>query len=74
MNYQQVKAAIEEGGSIRAAAKRLGKSYTAVQWWLAKHGYEVEHKAVLVQRLTSVTVKLTAKGQAAIEESGETNA
>jgi molybdenum-dependent DNA-binding transcriptional regulator ModE len=68
MNVQQVREAIEQGGSIRAAAKLLGKSYNTLQWWLARHGYEVQHKAVLVERLAPVTFNLTSKGKQAIEE------
>jgi molybdenum-dependent DNA-binding transcriptional regulator ModE len=44
-----VKFAIEQGGSIRAASKLLGKSYTSIQWWLARNGYEVQRRAVLVR-------------------------
>lgn len=47
MNVEQVKEAIERGGSIRSAAKLLGKSYTALQWWLARHGYQVVRKATI---------------------------
>jgi molybdenum-dependent DNA-binding transcriptional regulator ModE len=47
MDIQQVKSAIERGGSIRRASKLLGKSYTAVQWWLARNGYQVVKKATL---------------------------
>jgi molybdenum-dependent DNA-binding transcriptional regulator ModE len=69
MTYQQVQAAVKKGGSIRGAAKLLGKSYTALQWWLAQNGYEVVREARLVRnhRLDSVTVELTAKGQAVVE-------
>ncbi len=77
LNVKNVSKAIEDGGSVRAAAKLLGKSYTALQWWIARNGYEVkrECKAVLMKRSDNETVDLTAKGQAAIEdESEETNA
>lgn len=67
MNYQQVRTAIERGGSIRGAAKLLGKSYTAIQWWLARNGYEVQRRAVLVPIKRGETFELTAKGQAEIE-------
>lgn len=49
MDVQQVKEAIEKGGSIRAAAKLLGKSYQSLQWWLARNGYRIEKRAVLVK-------------------------
>jgi len=52
MDVDKVKEAIEKGGSIRAASKLLGKSYTTVQWWLARNGYRVEHKAVLIKVMT----------------------
>ncbi|MBX3084610.1 MAG: hypothetical protein KF716_23435 [Anaerolineae bacterium] len=48
MDYQSVSQAVEKGGSIREAAKLLKKSYTAVQWWLARNGYKVVKKASLV--------------------------
>jgi len=47
MNEQSVKSAIEQGGSVRAAAKLLGKSYNAVNWWLARNGYVVVKKATI---------------------------
>jgi molybdenum-dependent DNA-binding transcriptional regulator ModE len=50
MDYQAISKALHQGGSIRAAAKLLGKSYTAVQWWIARNGYAVERRAVLVRR------------------------
>lgn len=49
MNVETVKDAIERGGSVRAAAVLLGKSYTSVQWWLARNGYRVEKVAKLVK-------------------------
>jgi len=49
ITYETVSAAIEQGGSIRQASKLLGKSYTAVQWWLARNGYEVKYRAKLVR-------------------------
>lgn len=67
MNDKMVRQAIEQGGSIRRAAKLLGKSYTSVQWWLARNGYRVQRRAVLVKLGQRETVELTAKGQAAIE-------
>lgn len=47
--YDDVRKAIREGNSIRGAAKLLGKSPTALQWWIARNGYRVEHRAVLVR-------------------------
>lgn len=67
MKFNEVKTAIEQGGSIRAAARILGKSYTSVQWWLARNGYRVQQRAVLVKLGQRETMELTAKGQAAIE-------
>lgn len=49
MEADQVRSAIEQGGSIRAAAKLLGKSYNTVQWWLARNGYQIEKRAVMVK-------------------------
>jgi molybdenum-dependent DNA-binding transcriptional regulator ModE len=48
MDYKSVSQAVEKGGSIREAAKLLGKSYTSIQWWLARNGYKVVKKASLV--------------------------
>lgn len=48
VTYEDVRSAIEKGGSARAAAKLLGKSYTSIQWWLARNGYKVVKKASLV--------------------------
>lgn len=59
MKYETVLEAIEKGGSIRAAAVLLGKSYTSVQWWLARNGYRVAHVATLVP----VEFKLTDQGR-----------
>lgn len=50
MDYQKVKAAIEKGGSIRAAAELLNVAYQSLQWWLATNGYAVEKRAYLVKR------------------------
>lgn len=47
MDYLSVLTAIEKGGSVRGAAKLLNKSYTALQWWLARNGYKVVKKASL---------------------------
>lgn len=49
LNVETVSKAIEQGGSIRAAAKLLGKSYTSVQWWMARNGYRIQRKSVLVK-------------------------
>lgn len=49
ITLEEVTTAIEQGGSIRAAAKILGKSYTALQWWLARNGYEIRYKAEVVR-------------------------
>lgn len=49
MNVWEIKGAIERGGSIRAAARELGVSYTSVQWWLARNGYRVVKVAKLVR-------------------------
>lgn len=49
MNVQTLKRAVERGGSIRAAARELGVSYTSVQWWLARNGYRVVKVAKLVR-------------------------
>ncbi|HRE47189.1 MAG TPA: hypothetical protein PLD47_05640 [Aggregatilineales bacterium] len=49
MNIQALKKAVERGGSIRAAARELGVSYTSVQWWLARNGYRVVKVAKLVR-------------------------
>lgn len=55
MDEEKVRSALEEGGSIRAAAKLLKKSYTAVQWWIARHGFEVRKRATLVRRSERAT-------------------
>lgn len=47
MNVETVRTAVEAGGSIRKAAKLLGKSYTALQWWLARNGYRIVQKATI---------------------------
>jgi len=47
LTHETVKRAVEQGGSARAAAKLLGKSYTAVQWWLARNGYRVVTRATI---------------------------
>lgn len=47
LTKEKVKNAIERGGTIREAAKMLGKSYSAVQWWLARNGYEIVHMATI---------------------------
>jgi molybdenum-dependent DNA-binding transcriptional regulator ModE len=49
LTYPKVKTAIKTGGSIRAASKLLGISYTALQWWLARNGLQIEKRAVLVR-------------------------
>lgn len=49
LNYQKVSKAIAKGGSVRAAARILGKSYTAVQWWIARNGYRIKKRAELVR-------------------------
>jgi len=49
LNIQALKKAVERGGSIRAAARELGVSYTSVQWWLARNGYRVVKVAKLVR-------------------------
>ena len=41
MNEDKVRASIRQAGSIRGAARLLGVSYTSVQYWLMKNGYEV---------------------------------
>lgn len=50
MDEKRIRDALSEGGSVRAAAKLLNKSYTAVQWWIARNGYEVKKVAILVPR------------------------
>jgi molybdenum-dependent DNA-binding transcriptional regulator ModE len=60
MNAYSVKAAIEKGGSIRQGARLLGKSYTALQWWLARNGYEVVKVA---------TIRPIRRGAQRLEES-----
>jgi molybdenum-dependent DNA-binding transcriptional regulator ModE len=47
MNVDEVRTAIERGGSIREAAKLLGKSYTSLQWWLARNSYRITHSATI---------------------------
>ena len=54
LDLADVKGAIEIGGSVRQAAKLLGKSYTTVQWWLARNGYEV---------VRTVTIKPIKRGK-----------
>lgn len=49
LNLDNVSDAVRKGGSIRAASKLLGKSYTSIQWWLARNGYRVERRAFLVK-------------------------
>jgi len=47
MQADEVRAAIEKTGSINKAAKVLGKSHTALQWWIARNGYQVIKTATL---------------------------
>lgn len=47
MKVDEVRRAVEHGGSIREAAKLLGKSYTTVQWWLARNGYQIVKRATI---------------------------
>lgn len=49
LTHAKVSKAVQKGGSIRRAAKLLGKSYTAVQWWMARNGYRIEKRATLVK-------------------------
>jgi hypothetical protein len=66
LTLEIVSEAIAQGGSIRAAAKLLGKSYTAVQWWLAANGYKVEYYARVTPRFALTLKGLEALG--ALEE------
>lgn len=50
LTVETVKNAVEKGGSIRGAAKMLGISYTSVQWFLAREGYELVKKATIQKR------------------------
>jgi molybdenum-dependent DNA-binding transcriptional regulator ModE len=53
VDAQQVKDAIEKGGSIRKAAKLLGKPHTSIQHFLKTHGYVVVKKATIVPKETA---------------------
>lgn len=65
MKYEQVKRAVEKGGSIRGAAKILKKPYTSVYIWLLQHGYEVVRQSTLRKRRTPARADHTpAKGEA----------
>lgn len=59
MDVEKVSAAVQQGKSIRAAAKLLGKSYTSLQFWLATNGYavKVERRARLVKKRRSAGCK-----------------
>jgi molybdenum-dependent DNA-binding transcriptional regulator ModE len=59
MNVDEVRNAIEQGGSIRQAAKLLNKSYTSLQWWLARNGYQITQKATIekIDRVLTSEVK-----------------
>lgn len=65
LTEREVGTALAKGGSIRAAAALLGKSYNSVQWWLARNGYRVERRAVLVP----VRFELTNEGKQLLNES-----
>lgn len=49
LTEEKVSKAVSEGGSVRQAAKLLGKSQTSLQWWMMKHGFRVEKRATLVK-------------------------
>ncbi len=46
MNVTIVKEAIEKTGSLRKAAKLLGKPHTSLQWCLKRAGMRVVTKTV----------------------------
>ena len=48
MKVEEVRAAVEQTGSIKKAAQLLGKSGNSLQWWLARNGYQVKKVATLV--------------------------
>lgn len=50
ITVENIQDAVERGGSIRAAAQLLQVSYTSLQWWLARNGYEVVKVAKLRKR------------------------
>lgn len=49
--------AFREHATIRSAASALGLSYTSVQWWLARNGFEVQQVGQLVPRHTFTEAK-----------------
>ena len=59
MDFEKVSEALAKGGSVRAAARLLGKSLTSVQWWILRNGYrvEVEKRAFLVPIQYELTEK-----------------
>jgi len=57
MDVDNVKKAIEAGGSIRAAAALLNTSYTNLQWWLARNGYKITKSATIEAINTKKVVK-----------------
>lgn len=61
MKLDQVKDALEKGGSIRAAAKHLGVSPNSLQWWLARNGYRV--RITRIAQLEQVTHQVELSDQ-----------
>lgn len=57
VDEKKVKEAVEVAGSIRGAALILDVSYTSLQWWIARNGYEVKKIAILVKRKPPKPVK-----------------
>lgn len=68
MEFQQVRRAIEQGGSINKAAKLIPCSPQTLALWLAKNGLEVGATLRVSQ---STRFALTDKGTAALEGKDE---
>lgn len=50
MELEELRIAVEQGGSARKAADLLGVTYSTVQYWLREYDQSIEKKATLVPR------------------------
>jgi hypothetical protein len=62
LDHKTVAKAVQDGGSMRAAALILRVSPPRLSLWLAKNGYAVQKKAQLVE----VTFEITEHGREAV--------
>lgn len=47
--FDLIAAAIEQTGSIQAAAASLGVPYASLHYWILRNGYKVEKRALLIR-------------------------